>query len=125
MKLFRFMDTNKIGGTFYPGYINVKDWNDYKNNIYRLVSFTNNHKVSAILGAHIEMTNRAGEYYEVGTIYQPEESSLVLLPIDLVTLNAKLDQTDEPAKISLDGLIVEPLGALPKLISNIVGWFIQ
>jgi glyoxylase-like metal-dependent hydrolase (beta-lactamase superfamily II) len=113
------------GDTFYPGYVYVKDWNDYKNSISRLVSFTNNNKVSAILGAHIEMTNRAGEYYEVGTIYQPEESSLVLLPIDLVTLNAKLDQTDEPAKISLDGLIVEPLGALPKLISNIVGWFIQ
>jgi len=112
------------GDTFYPGYIYVKDWNDYKNSISRLVSFTNNHKVSAILGAHIEMTNRAGEYYEVGTIFQPEESSLLLMPIDLVTLNEKLDQTDEPVKISLDGLIVEPLGALPKLISNIVRWFI-
>jgi hypothetical protein len=71
------------------------------------------------------MTNRAGEYYEVGTIFQPEESSLLLMPIDLATLHAKLDQTDEPVKISLDRLIVEPLGALPKLISNIVKWFIQ
>jgi len=112
------------GDTFYPGYIYVKDWNDYKHSISRLVSFTNNHKVSAILGAHIEMTNKAGEYYEVGTIFQPEESSLLLMPIDLATLSAKLDQTDEPVKISLDGLIVEPLGALPKLISNIVRWFI-
>lgn len=113
------------GDTFYPGYIYVKDWNDYKHSISRLVSFTNNHEVSAILGAHIEMTNKAGEYYEVGTIYQPEESSLLLTPIDLAALNAKLEQTDEPAKISLDGLIVEPLGALPKLISNIFRWFIQ
>ena len=113
------------GDTFYPGYIYVKDWNDYKNSISRLVSFTNNHEVSAILGAHIEMTNRAGEYYEVGTIFQPEESSLLLMPIDLATLHAKLEQTGEPAKISLDRLIVEPLGALPKLISNIIKWFIQ
>ena len=112
------------GDTFYPGYIYVKDWNDYKNSISRLVSFTNNNTVSAILGAHIEMTNRAGEYYEIGTIFQPEESSLLLMPIDLATLNAKLEQTDEPVKISLDGFIVEPLGALPKLISNIVSWFI-
>ena len=113
------------GDTFYPGYIYVKDWNDYKNSISRLVSFTNKNEVSAILGAHIEMTSRAGEYYEIGTIYQPEESPLPLMPIDLVSLNEKLDQADEPAKISLDGFIVEPLGTLPTLISNIVRWFIQ
>lgn len=90
-----------------------------------LVVDTNNHEVSAILGTHIEMTKRAGEYYDVGTIYQSEESSLPLMPIDLAALNEKLDQADEPVKISWDGLIVEPLGALPKLISNIVGWFIR
>jgi len=113
------------GDTFYPGYIYVKNWNEYKDSIARLVSFTNNHKVSAILGAHIEMTNRAGEYYDVGTIYQPEESSLALTPIELADLNEKLNQADGPIKITLDGLIVEPLGALPKLISKIARWFIQ
>lgn len=112
------------GDTFYPGYIYVKDWNDYKDSIARLVSFSNSHTVSAILGAHIEMTNKAGKYYEIGTIYQPEESSLLLMPKDLTTLNTKLNQADKPTKISLDGLIVEPLGALPKLISKIAKWFI-
>jgi len=112
------------GDTFYPGYIYVKDWNDYKNSIARLLSFTNNHPISAILGAHIEMTNSAGEYYEIGTVYQPEESSLPLMPEDLAALNKELSQADQPSKISLDKFIVEPLGALPKLISNIVSWFI-
>jgi len=70
------------------------------------------------------MTNSAGEYYEIGTIYQPEESSLPLMPEDLAALNKELNQTDQPGKISLEKFIVEPLGALPKLISNIVSWFI-
>jgi len=110
------------GDTFYPGYIYIKDWKDYKNSVARLVSFTNNHNVSAILGAHIEMTNRAGEYYEIGTTYQPEESSLVLMPTHIAALNAKLNQASEPTKIVMDGFIVEPLGILPKLISNIANW---
>jgi len=112
------------GDTFYPGYIYVKDWHDYKNSIERLSRFTRSHNVSAILGAHIEMTNKAGEYYEIGTSYQPEESSLVLTPKDLIALNEKLKEADTPEKISLNSLIVEPLGALPKLITNIARWFI-
>jgi glyoxylase-like metal-dependent hydrolase (beta-lactamase superfamily II) len=112
------------GDTFYPGYIYVKTWQDYKNSIARLVEFTNNHNVSAILGSHIEMTNKPGEYYEIGTIYQPEESSLLLMPSDLTALNEKLTQADKPKKIAMDSLIVEPLGVLPKLISSIAKWFI-
>ncbi len=112
------------GDTFYPGYIYVKTWEDYKNSIARLVTFTNNHNVSAILGSHIEMTNKAGEYYEIGTLYQPNESSLLLTPHDLMSLNEKLQQTSNPQKIAMDSLIVEPLGFLPKLISSIAKWFI-
>ena len=53
------------GDTFYPGYLYVKDWNEYKNSIARLVSFSNTHEIDAILGAHVEMKNKAGEYYEL------------------------------------------------------------
>ena len=113
------------GDTFYPGYIYIKDWDDYRKSIARLVSFTQNHSVSAILGAHIEMTNRPGEYYDVGTLYQPEESPLPLMQADLETLNTKLNQSDKAGKITMDKVIVEPLGVLPKLIGNIAKWFIQ
>jgi len=112
------------GDTFYPGYIYVKSWGDYKASIARLAEFTNKHNVSAILGSHIEMTNKPGEFYEIGTIYQPEESSLLLMPSDLTALNEKLTQADKPKKIAMDSLIVEPLGFLPKLISSIAKWFI-
>jgi len=111
------------GDTFYPGFVYVKDWDDYKNSIARLASFTDNYNVSAILGAHIEKKNQQGEYYEVGSTYQPQESSLVLKPSDLAVLNERLKETDKAEKISLNGLVIEPLGFLPKLISNIVGWF--
>jgi len=112
------------GDTFYPGYVYVKDWDAYKNSIARLVLFSNSHTISAILGAHIERKSSAGEYYDVGTIYQPQESSLVLMPNDLITLNEELKKTDTPKKISQNALIVEPLGFLPTLITNVVGWFI-
>lgn len=112
------------GDTFYPGLIYVKNWQDYQQSIARLVSFTEQHHISAILGAHIESTNRAGEYYEVGTIYQPEEAPLPLMPTDLISLNDKLNSADNATEISLDAMMVKPLGFLPKLISSIVSWFI-
>ncbi|MFT5294612.1 MAG: hydroxyacylglutathione hydrolase [Colwellia sp.] len=113
------------GDTFYPGYIYVKEWQDYKNSIARLVSFTNNFPVSTILGSHIEMTDTPGKFYDVGTIFQPNEASLVLTHRDLVALNTKLQATSKPQKILLDGVIVEPLSVLPKLLSNIARWFTQ
>lgn len=112
------------GDTLYPGYIYVKEWHDYKQSIDRLVVFTSKYEVSAILGAHIEMTNRAGEYYDIGTTYQPEESGLPLMVADLLMLSSQLNQSDQSTKIVLDALVVEPLGTLPKLISSIVRWFI-
>lgn len=113
------------GDTFYPGYVYVKEWDAYRSSIARLTAFTNEHEVSAILGAHIERKSSAGEYYEVGTIYQPQESSLVLMPSDLITLNDELKKADTPKKISQNALIVQPLGFLPTLITNVVGWFID
>lgn len=113
------------GDTFYPGYIYVKDWDDYKKSIARLVSFSNAHEVSAVLGAHIEMTDKAGEYYPIGTIYQPNEASLVLLPENLAALNSELKKYYQPENIALNEFIVEPMGAFQKVISNIVRWIIQ
>ncbi|WP_019026822.1 MBL fold metallo-hydrolase [Colwellia piezophila] len=111
------------GDTFYPGYVYIKNWHDYKASISRLTVFTNENPVSAILGSHIEMKSSAGEYYEIGTTYQPQEASLVLTTSDLVALNTALSELDEPDKVALERLIVEPLGFFPKLIGSIVGLF--
>jgi len=111
------------GDSFYPGIVYVKDWQDYRTSIARLASFVKDHTVSAILGAHIEMTNQPGQYYDIGTIYQPNEASLPLFAADLLELNSKLSAAKSSENISMNSLIIEPLGALPKLISKIAKWF--
>ena len=113
------------GDTFYPGYVYVKNWNNYKNSITRLVSFSRTHEVSAVLGAHIEMTDQAGKYYAIGTIYQPHEASLVLMPEDLVALDSQLKKTQQPQEIVMNKFIVAPMSGLQKTISSIASWLFQ
>lgn len=113
------------GDTFYPGYIYVKDWNDYRKSIARLVIFSNTHEVSAVLGAHVEMTDKAGEYYPIGTIYQPNEAPLALLPENLVALNLELRKSEKPKNVILNEFIVAPMSFFQKMISNIARWIIQ
>ena len=113
------------GDTVYPGYIYIKDWADYKNSIARLASFSRSHDVSAIMGAHIEMTSEAGEYYPIGTTYQPNEAALDLGLEDLGNLNTALQGSDEEKELVFDEFIVAPMGLLPKAISNIARWLTQ
>jgi glyoxylase-like metal-dependent hydrolase (beta-lactamase superfamily II) len=113
------------GDTVYPGYIYIKDWEDYKRSIARLVSFSASHDVSAILGAHIEMTREPGEYYPIGTTFQPNEAALDLKLEDLLKLNAELQESDEEKELVFDKFIVAPMSGLQKAISNIARWFTQ
>lgn len=113
------------GDTFYPGYIYVKHWDEYKRSIARLVSLSKAHSISAVLGAHIEMTAEAGEHYSIGTIYQPNEAPLTLTPVNLASLNLALEKSDNAQEITLDELIVVPMNAFQKAISNIARWIVQ
>ena len=97
------------GDTVYPGYIYIKDWQAYQLTIERLVLFAQSYTVSAILGSHIEMTSSAGQYYPIGTTFQPEEASLVLDPVILLELNNALDSSDKPSEIQLEELTVSPV----------------
>lgn len=111
------------GDSFYPGYLYVKDWDAYKQSIAKLASFSVNHEVSLILGTHIEKTHRVGEFYPVGTIYQPEESPLALNVDDLLKLNVELKASHEPREIRTNNFVVLPMNALQKTLSNVVSWF--
>ncbi|MGI9293624.1 MAG: MBL fold metallo-hydrolase, partial [Pseudomonadales bacterium] len=113
------------GDTLYPGYIFVKDWGDYKRSIARLVSFSSSHDVSAIMGAHIEMTSEPGEYYAIGTTYQPNEAALNLELEDLLKLNIRLQEPGEEDKLKFDKFIVAQMGFLQKTISNIARWITE
>jgi len=113
------------GDTFYPGYIYVKHWSDYQRSIARLVSFSKKHEVSAVLGAHIEMTDMPGEYYPIGTVHQPEEASLVLAAGDLIMLDSAIANSVEETELTFDQFIVAPMNVLQKLLSNIARWLVQ
>lgn len=111
------------GDSFYPGYVYVKDWDQYTNSINYLSSFVREHQVSAILGAHIEMKNEPRKYYDIGTIYQPNEAPLPLSVNTLLELDAALQKTSKSKKIVFDSLIVEPMPAVAKVLSNIFSLF--
>jgi len=98
------------GDTFYPGRLYIKDWLAYKTSTNKLTKFSQNHHISAILGAHIEMSAQANKDYKMGSTYQPNEASLVLYKSDLERLNSKINELGNLAqKATLDKLIVYPL----------------
>jgi glyoxylase-like metal-dependent hydrolase (beta-lactamase superfamily II) len=105
--------TTKIlltGDTFYPGRLYVKDWNAFKLSIDRLVKFTNNHEVTAILGNHIEMTQTPGEDYPMGTMYQPNEHQLPLSAVDLKELSSALITLGDKRTMEVhDSFIIYPV----------------
>lgn len=113
------------GDTLYPGYIYVKDWQEYRKSIAKLSAFAQSHDVSAVLGAHIEMKKEAQKYYEIGSQFQPNEHALPLSVSQLVALNAQLTQHDEPTKITFNSFIIAPMSGLQKTLSNIAKWIFQ
>ena len=113
------------GDTVYPGLIYVKDWKAYRESISRLASFAQSHELAAVLGAHIEMTDKAGEYYPIGTVYQPHEAPLPLSPEVLQTLDTALAKTDGKETVQLDELVVQPMNALQRTLSNVARFLTQ
>ena len=113
------------GDTVYPGLIYVKDWEAYRESISRLARFARNHEVVAVLGAHIEMTDRAGEYYPIGTVYQPHEAPLPLSPRALQTLDTALAKADGKETVQLDELVIQPMNAMQRTLSNVARFFTQ
>ena len=93
--------------------------------IERLALFSQDHTVSAVLGSHIEMTSTPGQYYPIGTTFQPEEASLVLDPAILSALNSALARRDKPSEIQRDELIVAPMNFVQRGVSNFARWLSQ
>jgi hydroxyacylglutathione hydrolase len=97
------------GDSFYPGRLYIRDWISYKASIQRLADFTQAHKISYILGNHIEMTNTAGKDYPTGTTFQPNEHVLQLTVNDLFLLNESLKRIgDTPVYKIHDAFIIVP-----------------
>jgi hydroxyacylglutathione hydrolase len=76
------------GDTFYPGRLYVRDTAAYAQSIDRLASFTRQHVVTHMLGAHVEQSRTPFKDYPVGTVDQPEEHDLDLTPNQLFELDS-------------------------------------
>jgi hydroxyacylglutathione hydrolase len=97
------------GDTFYPGRLYVRDWTAFKQSIQRLVDFTSQHKISYLIGNHIEMSATTGKDYPTGTVWQPDEHVLPLTVNDLRQLNTGLIELGEqPLRKVFDHFIVVP-----------------
>jgi hydroxyacylglutathione hydrolase len=83
------------GDTVYPGRLYVADYPAFVTSLTRLRDFAHQHPISAVLGCHVEMTNRPGREYPLGATYQPQEASLVWTPahIDRVWQASKTAST--------------------------------
>jgi hydroxyacylglutathione hydrolase len=76
------------GDTFYPGRLYVRDTAAFANSIDRLTAFVASHRVTHMLGAHVENTRTPFRDYPVGTVDQPEEHELDLGRAQLVELDS-------------------------------------
>lgn len=98
------------GDSFYPGRLYIRDWEAFKLSIQRLVNFTDLHKISYILGNHIEMSTTPGKDYPTGTTFQPNEHILPLNVDQLKLLNNALKNTGAlPVRKILDDVIIYPV----------------
>jgi len=113
------------GDTVYPGLIYVKHWDAYLNSISALATFSVSHQVNAVLGAHIEMTGSANQFYPIGTVYQPDEAALPLDPLLLVQLDDALQSTSSAEMVQLGQITVKPMNLVQKTLSRIAKFFMN
>lgn len=110
------------GDNVYPGRLYVKDWNEYRSSIARLAEFSKAHNISAVLGAHIEIS-ASGKLFSPGSTYQPDEAGLSLTADDLMKLNESLDQAgDRPKEITMAKFVVAPIGMVQRTLANVLKW---
>lgn len=112
------------GDTVYPGRLYVFDWDAYRTSVQRLAQFARTHRVSAVLGTHIEMSNTPGKDYPMGSTFQPDEAPLPVTVNDLLSLDQTLQKAgDETERIVLPKFIVTPVGWFQRTLSTVIGWF--
>jgi hydroxyacylglutathione hydrolase len=79
------------GDTVYRGRLYIVDWQAFARSIDRLIEFSESHRVSHVIGCHIEMTRAPGVDYPVLTTYQPDEPVLEMSVEHLYAVRAALE----------------------------------
>lgn len=106
----RQTDILLTGDTLYPGHLFISTWSQWRTSIFRLADWARTHHVQWILGTHIEMTSTPGVAYPYGTVFQPNEHVLQLLPEHLFDLEAGIAPfvSPPPNDLVFDHFIAEP-----------------
>ncbi|TPG17212.1 MBL fold metallo-hydrolase [Pedococcus bigeumensis] len=95
------------GDTVYPGRLYVEDRAAFGLTIDRLVAFADTHKVSHVLGCHIEMSTTSGVDYPIRTTYQPDEPPLEMTVEQLRNVQwAVAEVGDRPGRHVFDDFVL-------------------
>lgn len=98
------------GDTLYPGRLYIQDFDAYVASVQRLVSFTQTHPVTHVLGTHIEMTTTPGQDFDFGADQHPNERALELTLSHLQELEAAVVAMGGNPELEVhDDFIVYPL----------------
>lgn len=97
------------GDTLYPGRLYVQNFTAYKASVARLVAFVeDNHPVSLVLGAHVELA-ASGVEFKAGAPAHPNEHALTLAESDLRDLDATTQKMTSPARTVGPNWIIVPV----------------
>lgn len=98
------------GDMLYPGLLTVRDWPAFQASAARLAAFARTTPISHVLGCHIEMRSTPGEWYPLGTTYQPEEHALQLGRERIEELHEVCESLgDSPRRVVRADFVVEPV----------------
>jgi glyoxylase-like metal-dependent hydrolase (beta-lactamase superfamily II) len=96
------------GDTLYAGLLTFDDWDAYRASAARLARFADQHEISAVLGAHVEMKNVPGQLYQIGTTFQPQEHVLPLTAAHIQELHqACMAMVGHPHQNVRDDFIID------------------
>jgi hydroxyacylglutathione hydrolase len=111
------------GDTVYPGLLYIKDWDTYRASISRLAQFAKTHRVTAVMGTHIEMSRTPGQVYPRGSTYQPDEAPLAVSAEELFGLDRSLQAAGaKPREIVLTKFVVTPIGVVQRALGSFLKW---
>ncbi|MEC5182264.1 MBL fold metallo-hydrolase [Arthrobacter sp. CG_A4] len=75
------------GDSVYPGRLDVLDFPAFQASLRTLCEIAAAHPVTAVLGAHIEMSAQPGRDFPRGSTWHPDEAPLPLTALDLQTIS--------------------------------------
>lgn len=104
------------GDMLYPGrlYVPAGQFADFRASAERLATFAKAHRIKALLGAHIEMTDTPGQDYPMRAPTHPAERTLPLPPAAIEELRQALANAPAVPAIDRHGdFIVYPLPPRP------------